>query len=56
MSAQESSPDSTDVELDDLEIKDAQLIFSTVWELLEERVGREGLRFPRELRSEEHNV
>ncbi len=33
----------------DLEIKDAQLIFKTVWEDLEERVGHENLRFPKEL-------
>lgn len=33
----------------DLEIKDAQLIFNAVWEELEEEVGREKLRFPKEL-------
>ena len=32
----------------DLEIKDAPLIFSGVWEDLEERIGRAKLRFPRE--------
>jgi adenylate kinase len=32
----------------DLEIKDAQLIFSAVWDDLLERHGRENLRFPRE--------
>lgn len=32
----------------DLEIKDAQLIFSAVWADLQERHGRERLRFPRE--------
>ena len=32
----------------DLEIKDAQLIFSAVWEDLEEKHGRDNLRFPRE--------
>ena len=32
----------------DLEIKDAQLIFKTVWEELEEEVGRTKLRFPKE--------
>jgi adenylate kinase len=32
----------------DLEIKDAQLIFSGVWADLEERHGRDQLRFPRE--------
>src|ERR1700676_2458932 len=33
----------------DLEIKDAQVIFSTVWETLEEEVGHENLRFPKEI-------
>jgi adenylate kinase len=32
----------------DLEIKDAQLIFSAVWEDLQEKHGRGALRFPRE--------
>ena len=34
--------------LTDLEIKDAHLIFSAVWDDLVERHGRENLRFPRE--------
>ena len=33
----------------DLEIKDAQVIFSTVWESLEDELGHENLRFPKEL-------
>jgi adenylate kinase len=33
----------------DLEIKDAQLIFNTVWSDLAEEVGRQNLRFPKEL-------
>lgn len=33
----------------DLEIKDAQLIFNRVWKELEDTVGRENLRFPKEL-------
>lgn len=33
----------------DLEIKDAQLIFKRVWEGLEKEVGRENLHFPKEL-------
>jgi adenylate kinase len=33
----------------DLEIKDAQLIFSAVWQDLETDVGREYLRFPKEI-------
>ena len=33
----------------DLEIKDAQLIFNSVWQQLEQQHGRENLRFPKEL-------
>jgi len=33
----------------DLEIKDAQLIFNSVWRELESRVGHEHLRFPKEI-------
>jgi adenylate kinase len=33
----------------DLEVKDAQLIFKTVWEDLEEEIGHANLRFPKEL-------
>jgi len=33
----------------DLEIKDAQLIFGAVWQNLEADVGRENLRFPKEI-------
>ena len=33
----------------DLEIKDAQLIFSAVWQGLEAQIGRENLRFPKEI-------
>lgn len=33
----------------DLEIMDAQLIFNRVWKELEDTVGREILRFPKEL-------
>jgi adenylate kinase len=33
----------------DLEIKDAQLIFNRVWRGLEAELGRERLRFPKEL-------
>ena len=32
--------------LDDLEIKDARLIFESVWQDLEADLGREHLRFP----------
>jgi adenylate kinase len=33
----------------DLEVKDARVIFSPIWESLEEEVGREHLRFPKEI-------
>src|SRR5688572_10697241 len=33
----------------DLEVKDARVIFSSAWEGLEEEVGRERLRFPKEI-------
>lgn len=33
----------------DLEVKDAQIIFNSVWKSLEEDYGRENLRFPKEL-------
>jgi adenylate kinase len=35
--------------LTDLEIKDAQIIFDSVWQELETEFGRENLRFPKEL-------
>src|SRR3977135_1984288 len=37
------------VKLSDLEIKDAHLIFESVWQALEADVGRERLRFPKEI-------
>src|SRR6516225_4536190 len=33
----------------DLEIKDAQLIFQSAWQELEDELGREKLRFPKEI-------
>lgn len=33
----------------ELEIKDAQVIFDTVWESLEEEIGHKNLKFPKEL-------
>ena len=33
----------------DLEVKDARLIFTPIWERLEDEVGRENLRFPKEI-------
>ena len=35
--------------VNDLEIKDAQLIFASVWQDLETEFGRDKLRFPKEL-------
>ena len=40
---------STNQRLIDLEVKDAQVIFKTVWEDLEEEIGHANLRFPKEL-------
>jgi adenylate kinase len=33
----------------DLEVKDARVIFTPIWESLEEEIGREYLRFPKEI-------
>ena len=33
----------------DLEVKDARIIFTPIWDLLQEEVGRENLRFPKEI-------
>ena len=33
----------------DLEVKDARVIFAPIWQSLEEEVGRENLRFPKEI-------
>ena len=41
--------DSVGGKLNDLEIKDAQLIFESVWQDLEADFGRENLRFPKEI-------
>lgn len=41
--------DSSGNTLTDLEIKDAHIIFDSVWADLEEEFGRENLRFPKEL-------
>lgn len=42
-------PNGTATKLTDLEIKDAQLIFNSAWQELEEDLGRENLRFPKEI-------
>jgi adenylate kinase len=43
------SPPTSGGKLSDLEIKDAHLIFSAVWQDLEADFGRENLRFPKEI-------
>jgi len=45
VSAIETMPEQTS----DLEVKDAQLIFNAVWDEIEAEIGRENLRFPKEL-------
>ena len=35
--------------VEDLEVKDAQLIFQTVWHELEQELGAENLKFPAEI-------
>ncbi|NQV23082.1 MAG: nucleoside monophosphate kinase [Rhodopirellula sp.] len=40
---------SSDQKLIDLEVKDAHVIFKTVWEDLDEEIGHANLRFPKEL-------
>ncbi len=48
--AAQSQPSAPAVpKLTDLEIKDAQVIFSSVWQRVEEEYGRENLRFPKEI-------
>lgn len=42
-------PTSTGSKLLDLEVKDARIIFNPTWDGLEEEVGRENLRFPKEI-------
>ena len=44
-----SAPAAAAPKLPDLEIKDAQLIFESVWQDLEADFGRENLRFPKEI-------
>ncbi len=43
------APAPASARITDLEIKDAQLIFSAVWQSLEEEFGLERLRFPKEI-------
>ena len=43
------APDRPGSRILDLEVKDARVIFTPTWETLEEEVGRENLRFPKEI-------
>jgi adenylate kinase len=43
----ETIPSETKVQ--DLEVKDAQIIFNSVWSALEDELGEENLRFPKEI-------
>jgi adenylate kinase len=49
MKAMETPTKVTTEKVSDLEIKDAQLIFESVWQELENEYGRENLQFPKEL-------
>jgi len=50
MSEFEIQPEPTSTQaIGDLEIKDAHLIFNSVWSKLEEELGHENLRFPKEI-------
>ena len=40
---------SADKKVQDLEVKDAQIIFNSVWASLEDELGEEYLRFPKEI-------
>jgi adenylate kinase len=43
------SPDRGKTKIVDLEVKDARVIFTPIWDSLEEELGREHLRFPKEI-------
>lgn len=45
----ETTPSADSKAVQDLEVKDAQIIFSSVWSKLEEELGKENLRFPKEI-------
>ena len=48
--AEEATKPSVENEkVQDLEVKDAQIIFNSVWSALEEELGEEDLRFPKEI-------
>ena len=45
----EAESKQTESKVQDLEVKDAQIIFNSVWASLEEELGDENLRFPKEI-------
>jgi adenylate kinase len=45
----ETENDKDPNKLRDLEVKDAQIIFNSVWAKLEDELGEENLRFPKEI-------
>ena len=47
--AADQDPTKGPKKVEDLEVKDAQLIFHTVWHELEQEFGGENLRFPAEI-------
>jgi len=48
-SEEATAPPSQNEKIQDLEVKDAQIIFNSVWSSLEEELGEENLRFPKEI-------
>ncbi|MGC6456513.1 MAG: nucleoside monophosphate kinase [Coraliomargaritaceae bacterium] len=48
-SAENNNPVSDLKNVQDLEVKDAQIIFNSVWNSLSEELGEENLRFPKEI-------
>mgnify|MGYP000296954167 CR=1 FL=1 len=42
-------PETAPKDLHDLEVKDAQIIFQSVWTMLVDEIGEENLRFPKEI-------
>ena len=51
MASDKASPEIKPAEdkIQDLEVKDAQIIFNSVWASLEDEIGEENLRFPKEI-------
>jgi adenylate kinase len=45
----DADSNTTETKVQDLEVKDAQIIFNSVWASLEDELGEESLRFPKEI-------